>query len=438
MTDWELPGYQVLDLLGFGACGEVWRARHLSSGSLVVLRRVAVDDPGRLAGLRAQATVVRSLPSAHLIRLRDTLQESGDTVLVLDHAAAGSLAALLARHGRVHPGEVVTALAPVAQALGEAHRHGLSHGRLTASSILLTADGRPLLEGLGLSCLYGAGDGDGAGGPAADDVRALGSIGHLMLTGGVAERQPGGVPLAELAPTAPLPLVRALAAALDPDPAARPSADDLGAALLSACPARALGGLQPATPSPARARLSESVHRALPALVSVLLVMAVAAGGWAWGRQAGSEVGSEVGSGVGSGVGPARAAGPVDWMLVLQRLDATRAQAFARSDPGLLAAVYPPGSALLAADRLAVARLAQQRRTAIGVRHEVRTVVPVAIGPDRVVLRVRESLSGVELRGAGVVRRPPGPVVERVVVLVRTGSGWRVSEVRTSGRFLQS
>ncbi|MCW2499091.1 MAG: Serine/threonine protein kinase, partial [Frankiales bacterium] len=172
MTAWEVPGYDVLELLGFGTTGEVWRARERASGTVVALRRLAGGDRAAVAAVRREATVVRSLPSPHLVRLRTTVRAGGDDVLVLDHAAGGSLAALLARRGRLDPGEVVTVLAPVADALGQAHQHGLVHGRLGVSSVLLTAQGMPLLDGLGAASLTDAGAAD----PAAD-VAALGALG---------------------------------------------------------------------------------------------------------------------------------------------------------------------------------------------------------------------------------------------------------------------
>jgi serine/threonine protein kinase len=129
MSEWVVPGYDVQELLGFGSGGEVWRARERSSGTLVALRRIAGGDRDAVATVRAHATVVRSLPTPHLVRLRTTTCSGLDDVLVLDHAAGGSLTTVLRRRGRLEPGEVVTAVAPLAEALGQAHAHGLVHGR---------------------------------------------------------------------------------------------------------------------------------------------------------------------------------------------------------------------------------------------------------------------------------------------------------------------
>lgn len=444
MSEWEVPGYDGLELLGFGTSGEVWRARERSSGTLVALRRLAGGDREAVAAVRTQATVVRSLATAHLVRLRTTTRAGRDDVLVLDHAAGGSLVSLLLRRGRLEPGEVVTTVAPLAEALGQAHAHSLVHGRLRASSVLLTAEGMPLLDGLGMGCLHDREDSlDPTGGlGAAADVWALGALAHLLLTG----EEPGHTSLATLAPRAPLPLVHAVEAALGFDPTARPTAAELAAALLAACPALPLQGITAAAdpvPVPARysarrvrrvrriSRISRvSPRRALAAAAAALGVVGVAAAGWAWGAHA-TERPARVAA---TSRGPVTRAVPApDWRAVLQAVDSARADAFAHADASRLAGVYAPGSRLLSTDQLAVAALARLRRTASGVEHEVRSVTPLQVAADRVELRVVESLGAFDvLDGAGRVleKHAAGLPASHVVVLVKARPGWRVSEVR--------
>jgi hypothetical protein len=446
MSEWVVPGYDVQELLGFGTGGEVWRARERSSGTQVALRRIAGGDRDAVATVREQATVVRSLPTPHLVRLRTTTRSGRDDVLVLDHVAGGSLAALLRRRGRLEPGEVVTAIAPLAEALGQAHAHGLVHGRIRASSVLLTPEGMPLLDGLGLACLHDPDDSlDPTGGlGAAADVWGLGALAHLLLTG----EDPGTTILAVLAPRAPLPLVRAVEAALGFDPTARPRAADLAASLLAACPALPLDGL---TPAPARARRATPrvvPRRALVGVAVPVVVVGVVGVGWAWGAHSTEQPARVVAAttpatptartspATGSAVGstPVTSTLPVsEWTAGLHDLDGARADAFAAADATGLDDVYAPGSTPLAADRQAVTALARLRRTAVGVEHEVRSVALVRMSADRVELRVVESLGAYEvLDGAGrlVEEHPPGAVTTHVIVLVSTPRGWRVSDVR--------
>ncbi len=446
MTEWDVQGYEVEELLGFGSSGEVWRARERVSGKRVALRRLAGGDRAAVTAVKAQATVVRSLASPHVIRLRTTTRAGRDDVLVMDFAAGGSLASLLLRRGRLEPGEVVTTVAPLAEGLGQAHAHGLVHGRLGASSVLLSAQGMPLLDGLGVAALYDAEDSlDPTGGlGAAADVWALGALAHLLLTG----EQPGTTILATLAPRAPLPLVRAIEAALGFDPTTRPSAADLAAALLAACPPLPIEGITPvAEPSRAPARFPRptgvSKRRALVGAAVVLVLAAVSALGWVWGTQSGDRA-TRIAAGTttatttasvpahASVVHPPLQVPGVDWTAVLGQLDAARADAFAHADAQRLEDVYAPGAAGLVVDRAAVAGLVRLRRTALGVEHEIGSVTVLGATRDRAELRVTEALGAFELLdGAGRVleEHVAGSPTGHDVVLVSTRSGWRIKAV---------
>ncbi|MCW2679736.1 MAG: Serine/threonine protein kinase, partial [Frankiales bacterium] len=231
---WSLPGYDVQALLGFGATGEVWRACELATGDTVALKRLrAGADPSAVDALRREASLLRSLDTPYVVRLREVVGSGAETVLVLDHAPGGSLATLLARRGSLEPGEVVTIGAPLAQALAAAHSRGLVHGDVTPSNVLFTADGMPLLSDLGLARVAGerlaSVDGTaeyvdpavaGGGDPdAAADVWALAAVCHHMLAGSpphdggsVAEvlsaaTSGSRAPLGLLAPSAPRALV---------------------------------------------------------------------------------------------------------------------------------------------------------------------------------------------------------------------------------------
>lgn len=184
--DRETTRLDLGDRLGGGALGEVWRARD-AHGQPVVLRRVGRVEAADLREVRRLATVVRALPTPHLVRLRRCLGDEDDRMLLLDPAAS-SLTDLLAARGRLRSGEVVTVVAPLAEALGHAHAHGLAHGRVGLGSVLFTADGMPLLDGLGLEPLRRPAERLDVGDPAlaVDDVRALGRLCGELLTG-----QPG-------------------------------------------------------------------------------------------------------------------------------------------------------------------------------------------------------------------------------------------------------
>jgi hypothetical protein len=416
MRAFELPGHEVLELLGYGATGEVWRARR--GAELVVLRRLVTSDSAALAEVRRQATVVRTLTSKHLVRLKTVTRVQGDDVLVLDHAACGSLEALLATRGTLTPGEVVTVLAPLAEALGAAHAHGLRHRRLRSSRVLFNADGMPMLDGIGLDPIYDPADSldpTGALGATAD-VWALGALGHRMLSGA----DPG--PSVELPATTPLPLAAALQSALDADPFARPGAADLAAALLASCPATPVSGLpDPVTlPAPAPRQLPRTVPKPLIiGAAAVAALLAVVGIGWTWGARGAPATASV-------------STVPTDWAAVVTGLDRTRAATFASGDAGRLGQVYEQGSKLLRQDEAALADLRRRHATTRGLRHRLLSVRPVSVGHEQARLAVTEVLSAytlVDPAGRVLERHTRGPAVQLFMVVVHGPRGWLVREV---------
>jgi hypothetical protein len=289
MRRWELPGYDVAELIGFGASGEVWLARERSTGDPVALKRLrpvpgSRPSPQAAERVSREAALLAALRHPHLLRLRGVLPAADGAagsglVLVLDHAAGGSLASLLAVRGTLAPGEVVTVAAPLAEALAHVHARGLVHGDVTPANVLLTGDGRPLLADLGVARLLGEQLGTVEGTPdyadpavlrgaaptpAADvyglAATALTALGGPLPGGGQGAAGPPWdlTRVRELAPAAPLPLLEVLAAALAPRPEDRPIAAELAVALHDACPP------QPVRRRPARPFALDDAAEDLP------------------------------------------------------------------------------------------------------------------------------------------------------------------------------
>ncbi|MFC4694339.1 serine/threonine-protein kinase [Geodermatophilus arenarius] len=257
-----VPGYRLDRLLGRGGSGEVWRARPRDGGAPVAVKLLVAGDAGRQA---REAALLGALDHPHLVRLHEVVHQPrrggpARVALVLDLLEGGSLAALLARRGRLRPGEVVTALAPVAAALACAHEQGVVHGDLSPGNVVFTAEGRPVLTDLGVARVLGE---DAAGevtpayvdpavargsapGPASD-VFGVAAAAFHALTGvppwnaatpadTLAVAAAGELPdLAELAPGTPRALLEVVGRGLSADPHARGSAAAFALDLRHAC-----------------------------------------------------------------------------------------------------------------------------------------------------------------------------------------------------------
>ncbi len=491
MADLRVPGYDVVELLGFGSGGEVWLAREQATGSPVALKRLHADaDLAARDRLRREAAVLAGIDHPHVLRLRSVVGSGESLVLVLDLATGGSLARLLATRGRRSPGEVVTIAVPLAQALAAIHAQGLVHGDVTPGNVLFTADGRPVLSDLGVSRLLGAPHDDVGGtpgfldpavlagveaGPAAD-VHALAATCFAALAGHPPYDESGSrVP----PPEGNAIMASALESALAPDPAARPGAGQLAAAVYAAAEAQPvqLGLLRPddgaarangtaagqdvtrrvvrapaapaahAVPAPKRRRIPSrprGAHRAgavRAGLVVLLGVVGLAmAAGVALevaarsdGHQA-QQPAREVASGRAVAVDA-----PATWMATLAALDAARSRAFATADRGRLTEVYVPGAPALRRDLAVLGRLAGAGLRARGLRLSAVEVAvdtgqrTVGVGPRRRVrLDVEDVMPAYDLvdRSGSVVERRSGRGLLRwTVTLERAGGRWLVYDV---------
>jgi hypothetical protein len=211
------------------------------------LKRLRLRSAESLADAERLVSLLRLLDHPHVHRVRELLPYGDEVVLVLDHAEGGSLDQLVTGRGGLDPGEIVTAVAPVAEALHAAHERGLVHGDITPEAILFTADGRPLLADLGILALIDGGEALGTHGyadpaeaagvapTAPGDVYGLAAVCYTALTGLPPHPGQPRHPLPEAVPGVPVELAHAVAAGLQASPARRPAAGQFADLLFAAC-----------------------------------------------------------------------------------------------------------------------------------------------------------------------------------------------------------
>ena len=255
MTTPTVPGYDLLDPLGDGGSGRVWRACRRADGLAVAVKlvRPGAGDAAALTAVLAEAGLLAGLRHQHVLHLYDVLPlgDPGDptVAIVTQLAAGGSLAQVLRRRRLLSPGELVTVLHPVSAALGTLHRAGVVHGDVSPGNLLFRSDGMPLLGDLGTARVAGeqglrgwgtaAQDGmvapevlEGFAATAESDVYQVGAVAWLCLVG---ERPGPGFDrpvLGDLAPALPPALVELVQGCMAPQPEDRPAADDVATALL--------------------------------------------------------------------------------------------------------------------------------------------------------------------------------------------------------------
>ncbi|WP_207782776.1 protein kinase domain-containing protein [Phytoactinopolyspora limicola] len=190
----HVPGYTAGRRLG-SVHSSMWLGFDDATGQPVTLRLVQGDLDAVRAGLNSAILVMRALQHPHIIAVHDMVETPAGPVLVLGAAEGGSLADILVNRRTLPPGEMVTACAPIAEALAEIHPHGIVHGAITPDDIVFARDGRPMLAGVGLASIGGQVDlraptiapeivSNAEFAPPAD-VYSIAAMGVVALTGPV-------------------------------------------------------------------------------------------------------------------------------------------------------------------------------------------------------------------------------------------------------------
>ena len=311
--------YELLQVLGRGGMGVVYKARQRSLDRVVALKMILqgeLADQSSVDRFYEEARSAATLDHPHIVPIYEIDRQDGHHYFTMAFVEGTSLRAL-ASGGRLRaPGEVAAIMAAVADAVQFAHDKGIIHRDLKPDNVLIDRHGRPRVTDFGLAKRLNGGPGltlsgqllgtpaymapeqargDLAATGAAADVYGLGGILYFLLTG-----QPpftgssvgdvlyqlmasAPVPPRQLNPAVPPGLEAVCLKCLEKEPGRRyPSAAAVAQAVRAAAPPGSLSDTCPlgdATAGPDRTRPAPA-RRWLPWAVPAgagLVVLAAAA-----------------------------------------------------------------------------------------------------------------------------------------------------------------
>ncbi len=141
--------YLILDKVGEGGMGAVYRARHLAFNeirALKVVHQSFAEDKAFIKRFKTEAIVARKLLHPNAVRIDDLdSTEDGRPFIVMELVEGGSLKTLISETGILPVGRALDIAAQAADALAAAHRMGIVHRDIKPDNILVTrspADGR--------------------------------------------------------------------------------------------------------------------------------------------------------------------------------------------------------------------------------------------------------------------------------------------------------
>jgi serine/threonine protein kinase len=238
---WQLGNYEILEQIGCGGMGVIYRARQRHSRRIVAVKRVLsyrADSHGALERFRREAQAVASLDHPNILPIYEVSEsEDGLPFFSMKFAEKGSLRENVASL-RDEPRKCVQLMAKVVRAVEYAHSRGILHRDLKPGNILLDDRGEPLVSDFGLAKLLDANNDltrslttfgtagfiapEQAGGAAADftataDVYGLGAVLFNLLTGRPPFLGSNPVSVIREASETQAPKLRSLAPSLDRD-----------------------------------------------------------------------------------------------------------------------------------------------------------------------------------------------------------------------------
>lgn len=149
----RLGDYEILEEIGRGGMGVVFRARQVSLDRVVALKMILAGSFGsreQAVRLRLEAEAVAKLQHPNIVRIYETGEHEGQPFFSMDYLEGGDLGTL----GRVQRPPIRRAagwVKTISEAIEYAHGRGILHRDLKPSNILLDRGGEPRITDFGLA-----------------------------------------------------------------------------------------------------------------------------------------------------------------------------------------------------------------------------------------------------------------------------------------------
>ena len=153
MTGKSISHYQILEKLGEGGMGVVWKARDTRLNRTVALKTLPAayhDHPDLRQRFLHEAQAASALSHPHIVTVFDVVEQDGAEFIVMEYIAGKTLDALIPRKG-MRLSEALRIGVQVADALSAAHRAGIVHRDLKPSNVIVQENGAVKVLDFGLA-----------------------------------------------------------------------------------------------------------------------------------------------------------------------------------------------------------------------------------------------------------------------------------------------
>ena len=176
----HFPHLEILECLGRGGMGVVYKARQKTLNRFVALKLLAPErvlDPQFAERFTREAQALAALNHPNIITIYDFGQAGGFYYLLMEFVDGANLRQLL-RARKFTPEEALAIVPPLCDALQFAHDRGIVHRDIKPENLLLDTAGRVKIADFGIAKMLGTANGSSnAGGPAATQSTTQSAVG---------------------------------------------------------------------------------------------------------------------------------------------------------------------------------------------------------------------------------------------------------------------
>jgi len=151
--------YEILQEIGHGAMGVVFKAHDPVIGRLIALKTITTsvaEDPGLLERFRREAKAAGALQHPNIVTIYEMGEADGVPFIAMEYLEGESLDALISRHAPAPLPQKVGYLVQTCRALQYAHRRGVIHRDIKPANIVVTTEGVVKVVDFGIALLAAA------------------------------------------------------------------------------------------------------------------------------------------------------------------------------------------------------------------------------------------------------------------------------------------